>query len=66
VHYAPPSRAASAILADVFTQMTTASMNNAFRLVVIAEALDFMAVSIIVISKKMSIESFPEIRNAIL
>jgi hypothetical protein len=65
VHYAP-SRAAGAMLADVFTQMTTASVNNAFRLVIIASALDFIAPSMIARSKKISVESFPGIRNAML
>lgn len=66
VHYSRPSRAAAAMLTDIFTQMTTASINWNFRLIIIAASLEHMSHSMISRANRINIETFPSIRTQTL
>jgi hypothetical protein len=66
LHYSQPSRAAGALLADVFTQMASSAISMAFRLFVIASTLDFVPPSMIAKARKFHVASFPSIRNLML
>lgn len=66
VHYSRPSRAAAAMLTDIFTQMTTASINTNFRLIIIAASLEYMSYSMISQANRINIETFPCIRTQTL
>jgi hypothetical protein len=65
LHYARPSRYAASMLADVFTQMTT-SVNTNFRLIIIASSLECLPRSMLARSKRVNIETFPNVRNLML
>lgn len=63
IHYSKPSRAAASMLTDVFTQMTSTSINANFRLIVIASTMENLSPSMIGKSKRVNVETFPSIRN---
>jgi hypothetical protein len=66
LHYTKPSAYAASMLTDIFTQMTTTSLNTNFRLIIIASSTDCLPKSMIAKSKRVNVEAFPNVRNVML
>jgi hypothetical protein len=66
IHYSKPCVSAASMLTDVFTQMTTTSLNTNFRLIVIAISTEYLPRSMLARSKRVNVESFPTVRNTML
>jgi hypothetical protein len=66
LHYTHPCAAAAAMLADLWIQMSTTTLNTNFRLIVIVSSPKFISKSILARSKRIQIETFPSIRNTML
>ena len=66
LHYSKPNKSAADMLADVFTQMSTTSVNTNFRLIVICSTLKYISNSMISKSKRMNVDTFPSLRNTML
>ena len=63
VHYAKPTHAAGDMLADVFSQMTSTSVNTNFRLIILCSSMKYLSPSMILKSKRINVEEFPSIRH---
>lgn len=66
VHYSQPSKASADMLVDVFTQMTSTSVNTNFRLIVVCNSIKYLSPSMVSKSKRVNVEVFPSIRNSML
>jgi hypothetical protein len=66
LHYAKPSASTGSMLTDIFTQMTTTSLNTNFRLIIIASSTEFLSKSMMAKSKRVNVEYFPNLRNVML
>jgi len=65
LHYSSPNRAAAGMIADIFTQISTTSVNTNFRFILICTTLDYICPSMIAKSRRIAIDdSFP-LRNTV-
>ena len=66
LHYSKPNRAAAQLITDLFTLMSTSSINTNFRLIVICTTLEFIASSILLRAKRFTIDDSGSLRNTML
>lgn len=66
IHYSKPNRSAADMLVDVFTQMTTTSVNTNFRLIILCSTIKYLSPLMISKSKRINVDTFPSIRNTML
>jgi hypothetical protein len=66
IHYSKPCASAASMLIDLFTQMTTTSLNTNFRLMIIATSTEYLPKSMLARSKRINVESFPTVQNTML
>ncbi|OHT05712.1 Dynein heavy chain family protein [Tritrichomonas foetus] len=66
VHYTHPSKAAASMLTDIYTLMSTTTVNTNFRLIVIAGTTRYLCRSFIIKAKRVDVETFPSIRHSML
>lgn len=66
LHYSKPSMNIASMLTDVFNQMTTATINTNFRLIIICSSIQYLSKLLIQKSKRITVESFPCMRHDLL
>lgn len=66
LHYSRPNKSAADMLVDVFTQMSTTSVNTNFRLIIMCSTTKYLSSSMISKSKRVCVDTFPSIRNTML
>jgi len=66
LHYSQPNRAIADMLIDILTQISTSSVNTNFRLILLANSVDFLSPTILRRSKRTYIDSFTPFRNSMI
>ncbi|OHT03622.1 Dynein heavy chain family protein [Tritrichomonas foetus] len=64
--YTSPNIATASMLCDAYTQMSTTTTNTNFRLIIIASSVKYLPPSMLAKCKRVSIDSFPSIRNSVI
>ena len=65
-HYSQPSKATASMLTDIYTQMTTTTINTGFRLILIASTTAYLSISMLLKAKRVNVETFPSIKHSML
>ena len=66
LHYSKPSEVVSSMLVDIYNQMSTTSVNTNFRLILICSTLEKLSPTMIRMSKRINVESFPSVKHTML
>lgn len=66
IHYSKANKSAADMLVDIYTQMSSSSVNTNFRLIVLCSTLKYLSPSMLTKSKRINVDLFPSFRNTML
>lgn len=66
LHYSKPNRSAAALITDILQSITTTSVNNNFRIIIICRDTQYIAPSALIKSRRYAINNTPTIRNIVM
>ena len=59
IHYSKANKSAADMLVDIYTQMSSSSVNTNFRLIVLCSTLKYISPSMLTKSKRINVDLFP-------